>query len=67
LKNPPALGVTRRLYFWQCRRRRCFFEGRQDGDEQAAYAVAEWLQRAERSGSLESFFTPLLTAEERQV
>jgi hypothetical protein len=38
-------------------------EGR-DGDEQAAYAVAAWLQRANRSGSLDGFFRPNLTAEE---
>jgi hypothetical protein len=29
-------------------------EGR-DGDEQAAYATAGWLQRADLNGSLESF------------
>jgi hypothetical protein len=38
-------------------------EGR-DGDEQAAYAVAAWLQRADQSGSLGSFFNPPLTPEE---
>jgi hypothetical protein len=41
-------------------------EGR-DGDEQAAYAVAAWLQRADLSGSLESFLNPPLTPEERGV
>ena len=35
-----------------------------DGDEQAAYAVAAWLQRADQSGSLGSFLNPPLTAEE---
>jgi hypothetical protein len=38
-----------------------------DGDEQAAYAAAAWLQRAGLSGSLESFFNPPLTPEEREV
>jgi hypothetical protein len=38
-----------------------------DGDEQAAYAVAAWLQRADRNGSLDSFFNPPLTPEEREL
>ena len=38
-----------------------------DGDEQAAYAVAAWLQRADRDGSLDGFFRPNLTAEERGI
>ena len=38
-----------------------------DGDEQAAYAAAAWLQRADRSGSLNGFFRPSLTAEERGI
>lgn len=36
-------------------------------DEQAAYAVAAWLQRADRNGSLESYFNPPLTGEEQEV
>jgi hypothetical protein len=35
-------------------------EGR-DGDEQAAFAVAAWLQRADANGSLEGYFNPPLT------
>ena len=35
-----------------------------DGDEQAAYAVAAWLQRADWSETLDSFFNPSLTPEE---
>jgi len=35
-----------------------------DGDEQAAYAVAAWLLRAARSGSLNGFLSTSLTAEE---
>jgi hypothetical protein len=38
-----------------------------DGDEQAAYAVAAWLQRADLSGSLGSFLNPSLTPAEREV
>jgi hypothetical protein len=38
-----------------------------DGDEQAAYAVAAWLQRADLNGSLRSYLTPPLTPEEREV
>jgi hypothetical protein len=34
------------------------------GDEHAAFAVAAWLQRADRDGSLDGFFRPNLTAEE---
>ena len=41
-------------------------EGR-DGNEQAAFAVTAWLQRAYRSGSLGSYFNPPLTPEERVV
>jgi hypothetical protein len=38
-----------------------------DGDEQAAFAVAAWLQRADMNGSLGSYFNPPLTPEEREV
>lgn len=38
-----------------------------DGDEQAAYAAAAWLQRADRSGSLDGFLGPSLTAEETGI
>jgi hypothetical protein len=41
-------------------------EGR-DGDEQAAYAAAAWLQRADLDGSLRTFLHPPLTPEERDV
>jgi hypothetical protein len=37
-----------------------------DGDEQAAYAVAAWLQRAERL-TLGSYLNPPLTPEEQEV
>jgi hypothetical protein len=32
-----------------------------DGDEQAAFAVAAWLQRTDQTGSLGSFLDPALT------
>ena len=35
-----------------------------DGDEQAAYAAAAWLQRADQNGSQTGFFSPSLTTEE---
>jgi hypothetical protein len=41
-------------------------EGR-DGDEQAAYAVAAWLQRADLNGSFGRYLNPPLTMEERGV
>jgi hypothetical protein len=37
------------------------------GDEQAAFAVAAWLQRVDRNGSLGGFLTPKLTADEREI
>jgi hypothetical protein len=41
-------------------------EGR-DSDEQAAYAAAAWLQRADLNGSLFTFLKPNLTADEREI
>ena len=38
-----------------------------DGDEQAAYAVAAWLQWVDQNGSLDGYFNPPLTPEERGV
>lgn len=38
-----------------------------DPDEQAAFAAARWLQRADTNGSLGGFFKPSLTADEREV
>ena len=38
-----------------------------NGDEQAAYAVAAWLQRADRDGSLSWFLNPSLTPGERGI
>lgn len=38
-----------------------------DGDEQAVYAAAAWLQRADLNGSLGGFLNPSLTADEREV
>ena len=62
---PEGKSVVAEVYpvLWM---RRFPRDGR-DGDEQAAYAVAAWLQRADRNGSLEGFFNPSLTAEERGI
>lgn len=38
-----------------------------DADEQAAYAAAAWLQRADHSGTLATFLNPTLTADEREI
>jgi hypothetical protein len=38
-----------------------------NGDEQASYAAAAWLHRADLSGSLTSFLKPALTPDEREV
>ena len=47
--------------------RRRFPKDGRDGDEEAAYTVAAWLQRADQNGSLGSYFNPPLTPEERVV
>ena len=62
---PESKSVVAEVYptLWMRRFER---EGR-DGDEQAAYAVAAWLQRADRNNSLESYWNPPLTPEEREV
>jgi len=62
---PEDKSVVAEVYpaLWMRRYER---DGR-DGDEHAAYATAAWLQRADISGSLENFFKPPLTADEREV
>ena len=59
---PGGKSVVAEVYpaLWMRR----FPRGDRDGDEQAAYAVAAWLQRADRNGSLDGFLKPNLTAEE---
>jgi hypothetical protein len=46
---------------------RRFPKNGRNGDEQAAYAVSAWLQRADLQGSLAGFFTPNLTPDEREI
>ena len=46
---------------------RRFPRDNRDSDEQAAYAVAAWLQRTDRKDSQGSYFNPPLTLEEREV
>lgn len=59
---PEGKSVVAEVYpaLWM---RRFPRDGR-DGDEQAAYAVASWLQRADRDASLGAFFHPSLTEED---
>jgi hypothetical protein len=38
-----------------------------DGDQQAAFAAAAWLRRADQNGSLTQFFNPQLTPLERDL
>ena len=62
---PEGKSVVAEVYpaLWMRRYPR---EGR-NGDEQAAYAAAAWLQRADRRGSLNTFLRPTLTPDEREV
>jgi hypothetical protein len=59
---PQGKSVVAEVYpsLWTRRFER---EGR-DGDEQAAFAVAAWLQRTDQGGSLGAFLNPPLTLEE---
>ena len=62
---PQGKSVVAEVYpaLWMRRLER---DGR-DGDEHAAYATAAWLQRADRDSSLDYFFSPKLTVEERSI
>ena len=62
---PEGKSVVAEVYpaLWMRR----FPRGDRDGDEQAAYAAAAWLQRADRDESLSGFLNPSLTAEERGI
>ncbi|HWA95097.1 MAG TPA: hypothetical protein VG844_10900 [Terracidiphilus sp.] len=62
---PEGKSVVAEVYpsLWMKR----FPKDGRNGDEQAAYAAAAWLQRADRHGSLSSFLNPSLTAEERGI
>jgi hypothetical protein len=62
---PEGKSVVAEVYpsLWMRRFER---DGR-DGDEQAAYAAAAWLQRADHDGALGSFLNPMLTPDEREV
>ena len=65
LEIPEGRSVVAEVYpsLWVRRFER---DGR-DGDEQAAYSTAAWLQRADRNDSLGSYFNPSLTPKEREV
>jgi hypothetical protein len=62
---PEGKSVVAEVYpaLWMRR----FPRNGRDGDEQAAYAAAAWLQRADRNGSLGGFLSPSLTAEELAI
>jgi hypothetical protein len=64
-KVPEHSSVVAEVYpsLWMRR----FPTENRDGDMQAAYAVAAWLQRADANGSLPQFFCPPLNAAEREV
>lgn len=46
---------------------RSFPRDGRDSHQQDAYATAEWLRRSDLDGTLERFFSPSLTAHEREV
>jgi hypothetical protein len=64
-KIPSGRSVVAEVYpsLWM---RRFARHGR-DGDQQAAFAVSAWMQRADRGGSLEKFFSPPLEDAEREL
>ena len=61
---PPNASVVAEVYpsLWMRR----FPRADRDNDQQAAYAVAAWLQRADQDGSLREFLHPPLTDDERK-
>lgn len=64
-ENPEGKSVVAEVYpaLWMRR----FPREERDGDEQAAYAAAAWLQRADGDASLSGFLKPSLTADEREL
>jgi hypothetical protein len=62
---PESKSVVAEVYpsLWTRR----FPRNGRDPDEQAAYAAAAWLQRADLNDSLGTFFHPPLTRDEREV
>lgn len=62
---PEGKSVVAEVYpaLWMRR----FPKDDRDSDEQAAYAAAAWLQRADRDGSLGTFLKPSLTIEEQGI
>ena len=46
---------------------RLFSSGSRNGNGQAAYAAATWLQRADMNGALSQFLNPPLEPEERTL
>jgi len=62
---PRGKSVLAEIYpsLWSRR----FPKGDRDNDQQAAYAAAAWMRRADADGSLEVFLNPPLTPPERTV
>lgn len=62
---PEGKSVVAEVYpaLWMRR----FPRSDRDSDEQAAYAAAKWLQRADRDGTLSGFLNPSLTDEEQGI
>jgi hypothetical protein len=62
---PARLSVVAEVYpsLWS----RSFAGEGRTADQQDAYAVAAWMRRADRDGSLADFFNPGLTPDERAV
>ncbi|WP_109486239.1 hypothetical protein [Occallatibacter savannae] len=62
---PEGKSVVAEVYpaLWMRR----FPKDDRDGDEQAAYAAAAWLERADRDGTLNGFLNPSLTPEEHGI
>lgn len=62
---PPGKSVVAEVYpaLWS----HSFPHNGRNSDQQDAYAAAEWLRRNDLEGSLERFFSPSVTAQERKA
>jgi hypothetical protein len=64
-KVPPGKSAVVEVYpaLWS----HTFARDGRDSNQQDAYATAEWLRRSDLDGTLERFFSPSLTEEERKT
>jgi hypothetical protein len=62
---PPGRSAIVEVYpaLWN----RAYPRAGRNSDQHDAYAIAEWLRRSDLDGSLERYFSPSLTAREREV